>query len=209
MNGEFNLFFQKACLTLILIDLLFQSFKQNWNYTEIAMSSHFPIYDALRKKNEIINDHAVNNLILDFSLYIKKLKSDTLTDLKNWWKDQDLEDNDGIQASMKSFLDLDNKLDEVKIRIDNINWVLHKWLIQMNVNMWVNEIMGNMYTIEDLHNQIDWIPDKIYEREINFSYIFSQQLKSFEKYEHFNQVIITYFHQFFFFILLSFKYYSK
>lgn len=209
MNGEFNLFFQKACLTLILIDLLFQSFKQNWNYTEIAMSSHFPIYDALRKKNEIINDHAVNNLILDFSLYIKKLKSDTLTDWKNWWKDNDLEDKDGIQASMKSFLDLDNKLDEVKIRIDNINWVLHKWLIQMNVNMWVNEIMGNMYTIEDLHNQIDWIPDKIYEREINFSYIFSQQLKSFEKYEHFNQVIITYFHQFFFFILLSFKYYSK
>lgn len=209
MNGEFNLFFQKACLTLILIDLLFQSFKQNWNYTEIAMSSHFPIYDALRKKNEIINDHAVNNLILDFSLYIKKLKSDTLTDLKNWWKDQDLEDNDGIQASMKSFLDLDNKLDEVKIRIDNINWVLHKWLIQMNVNMWVNEIMGNMYTFKDPQNQIDWIPDKIYEREINFSYIFSQQLKSFEKYEHFNQVIITYFHQFFFFILLSFKYYSK
>ena len=71
---------------------------------------------------------------------------------------------------MKSFLDLDNKLDEVKIRIDNINWVLHKWLIQMNVNMWVNEIMGNMYTFKDEQNQIDWIPDKIYEREINFSY---------------------------------------
>lgn len=167
------------------------------------------LYDALRKKNEIINDHAVNNLILDFSLYIKELKSDTLTDLKYWWKYNDLEDKDGIQASMKSFLDLDNKLDEVKIRIDNINWVLHKWLIQMNVNMWVNEIMGNMYTFKDEQNQIDWIPDKIYEREINFSYIFSQQLKSFEKYEHFNQVIITYFHQFFFFILLSFKYYSK